>query len=214
MKKILFLAIIAMIGLQTQAQIVSSRSSMITREVIDRGGWSTIGVEYLPSTFKLDGSSSSKSFTGLAINYTNAISLSQKIPFFLEWGIGGQYSFCNYDEKSHEYSIKVVSVKAPVNFIYDIALPNTNIHLDPFVGVKFRVNVWGEIKEEYRGKSETYNIFGDKGTGKRFQAGLQLGLKARFNNKFFIGAGYGFDFNEVWEKCKIQEVKLMAGFVF
>ena len=46
MKKVIVLALMAVMGLQAQAQIVSSRSSMVTREVIDRGGWSTFGVEH------------------------------------------------------------------------------------------------------------------------------------------------------------------------
>jgi hypothetical protein len=214
MKKLIVMAVLAAMGLQAQAQIVSSRSSMVTREVIDRGGWSTFGIEYLPSTFSPDGGSS-ESFTGLALNYTSAISLTQSIPLFLEWGIGGQWSFWSDESGKYEQKINFISAKIPLNLIYDYAIPNSTIHLDPFVGVKFRGNIWGQLKEEYKGESETYNLFdSDEGDWNRFQVGMQLGLKVRFDRSFFLGVGYGFDFSEIAKKTKINEFKIMAGLVF
>ena len=214
MKKLIVMAVLAAMGLQAQAQIVSSRSSMVTREVIDRGGWSTFGVEYLPSTFSYDGDHDSETYNAFALNYTQAISIASSIPLFIEWGIGAQYSFWDNDHKSYDYSWHFVSAKIPINVIYDISFPNSTIHLDPFVGVKFRGNIWGQIKEDYSGKSETYDLF-DKNEGNcnRFQVGLQAGMKVRLN-KFFLGIGYGIDFSEFCEKTKINELKLMAGFVF
>ena len=225
MKKLIVLAVMAVMGLQAQAQIVSSRSSMVTREVIDRGGWSTFGIEYLPSTF--DGDDDSMSFTGLALNYTRAISITESMPFFFEWGLGLQYSFKSENEKGNYYGEKFnakekmsfISAKVPLNLIYDIAVPNSNIHFDPFVGVKLRGNLWGEIKEEvkYNGEkeSESLNLFdSDEGDCKRFQVGLQAGFKVRFNNQFFLGLGYGVDFMEFADDTKINEVKIMGGLVF
>ena len=213
MKKLIVMAVLAAMGLQAQAQIVSSRSSMVTREVIDRGGWSTFGVEYLPSQFSYDGDDT-ESFNGLALNYTNAISISQNMPFFIEWGIGGQYSFKSQDKHGVDYKMSMISAKIPVNLIYDIAMPNSSVHFDPFVGVKFRGNIWGQEKVESSGYSEKYDMFdSDEGDCKRFQVGLQAGVKVRFDG-FFVGVGYGIDFNEFAEDTKINEWKIMAGIVF
>ena len=215
MKKLIIMAVMAAMGLQAQAQIVSSRSSMVTREVIDRGGWSTFGVEYLPSTFSYDGDHDSDTYNALALNYTQAISITQSMPMFIEWGIGAQYSFWSKDNKSYDVNWNFISAKVPINLIYDISFPNSTIHLDPFVGVKFRFNIWGEIKEEHNGKSETINLFDkDEGDCNRFQVGLQAGMKVRFDRKFYLGIGYGIDFSEFSKKTKINELKLMAGLVF
>lgn len=215
MKKLIVMAVLAAMGLQAQAQIVSSRSSMVTREVIDRGGWSTFGVEYLPSTFSYDGGGDSESFTGLALNYTNAISITQSMPFFIEWGIGAQWSFRSDSKNGYDYKMNFISAKVPVNLIYDIEMPNSTIHIDPFVGVKFRANIWGQTKEEGRGYEEKFNMFdSDEGDCKRFQVGLQAGVKVRFDRSFFLGVGYGIDFNEFAKKTKINELKVMAGIVF
>lgn len=212
MKKIIVLAMIAACGLQSQAQIVSSRSSMTTRQVIEEPrnyrGWSTLGIEYLPSTWKPD-NGSSESFSGLALNWTTAYSLSQSIPLFLEWGIGAQWSF--YSEG--DIKINCISAKIPLNLIYDFQIPNTTIALDPYFGLRCRGNIWGEEKWEYKGRSESIDIF-DDGNCKRFQVGWQIGIKARFNNSFYVGAGYGTDFNEWADDVKINEASLSLGLVF
>lgn len=210
MKKFIIMAAMALLGLNAQAQIVSSRSATTTRMVIEETktytGWSTLGVEYLPSNISADGHS--ESFSGFAFNYTNAISLTQSIPLFLEWGVGAQYSTYSLDDTD----IRWASIKAPVNLIYDFQIPNTRINIDPYLGVKFRGNVWGEIKEEHRGNKESYDLF-DEGKCKRFQAGMQIGVKARFNDAFFVGVGYGFDFNDFGESAKINELNLSLGLV-
>ena len=211
MKKMILLAAMAVLGLQAQAQIVSSRSSMTTRQVINEPktntGWSTFGLEYLPSNFSSDGHS--ESFSGFAVNYTNAISVTQSAPVFLEWGLGAQYSRWSEGDETIHYA----SVKVPLNVIYDFAIPSTNINLDPYVGLKFRVNAWGELKDDYY--DESWNLFDkDEGDWNRFQIGMQFGVKARFNNKFFLGVGYGFDFSEICDDTKVNEVSLSLGLVF
>ncbi len=212
MKKLILLAVLAAMGLQVQAQIVSSRSAMTTREVYGSDevttykGWSTLGVEYLPSTWS--GDNDSESFTGLALNYTRAISLTQSAPIFLEVGLGGQYSFKSEDDQK----FKIVSAKVPINFIYSYAIPGSDITLDPYVGMNFRVNIWGEYKDYYGKTSDLFDS--NEGDWNRFQVGIHFGLKARFNNKFFIGAGYGLDFSEIAKKIKVNEGSISLGLVF
>ncbi len=111
MKKFLMLAFMAVIMVQANAQIVSSRSSMVTRHVTNEpksnDGWKTLGVEYLPGSFSYDGVS--ESFTGWAINYTRANSVTQSAPLFLEYGLGVQYSYKSEDDGTINY----VSLKVP-----------------------------------------------------------------------------------------------------
>lgn len=211
MRKMILMATMALLGLNAQAQIVSSRSSMTTRQVIDEPktykGWNTFGIEYLPSNFSADGHS--ESFSGFAFNYSKAISLTQTAPLYLEWGLGAQYSSWSEDDEK----IHFASVKVPLNLVYDFEIPNTSINLDPYVGVRFRGNVWGELKDDYY--DESYDLFdSDEGDCKRFQLGMQFGVKARFNNSFFIGVGYGFDFNEFSDDVKINELSISLGLAF
>lgn len=215
MKKVIIAALLALFSIQLQAQIVSSRSSMITRETYDapRNGWSTFGVEYLPSSFNHDGISSS--FTGLAVNFTSAIGISSSTPLYIEGGLGGQYSFKTIDDTN----LKFASIKLPLNLIYDFLIPNTQINIDPYAGLRLRFNVWGRAKED---RGDSYDIFSDEVGANRVQVGWSIGVKARFNNSFFVGIGYGADFNsfidvEDWDetmKVKIHETSISVGLVF
>lgn len=211
MKKVIMLAAMAVLSIQAQAQIVSSRSSMTTRQVIEEPktnkGWSTFGFEYNPSSFDPK-HGDSESFTSLALTYTNAIPLTQSFPLYLEWGIGGQYSFYSEDD----FKIKYVSLKVPVNLIYDFEIPNTSISIDPFLGLKLRGNIWGQAKED---GDDSIDLFdSDEGDWKRFQIGWNIGVKAKFNNKFFVGLSYGSDFSEMAEDMKINETSISLGIVF
>ena len=209
------LAVMATIMVQANAQIVSSRSSMVTRHVVTQkpqkktkkpkshNGWKTLGIEYISGNVSHAVDYDKNTIMSGAINYTQAISITQSIPLFLELGLGGQFSYYNTD-------IKYVSVKLPVNLIYDIQIPNTKISLDPYAGLNLRGNVWGEsmFSEGVR----TY--IGGYDTWTRFQIAAQAGVKVRFNNKFFIGIGYGLDFNEIVENTKVNELSISAGIVF
>ena len=125
-----------------------------------------------------------------------------------------------YSTYETEENWKMASLKVPVNVIYSYQVPNTNISVDPYLGLRFRFNVYGEVEEKADGDSESYNLFDkdDMGssddTWNRFQLGWQIGVKARFNNSFYVGVAYGSDFGEVCEKVKVSETQLSLGFVF
>lgn len=164
-------------------------------------------MEYLPSNFKYDGHS--ESFSGFAVNYTQAISITQSAPLFIEWGLGAQWS----TKSENDIKMNFVSMKVPLNLVYDFQIPGTNINLDPYVGINLRGNVWGEVKND--NYDTKYDLFdSDEGDCNRFQFGGHLGVKARFNNSFFVGVGYGFDFNEFDEDTKINELSLSLGLAF
>ena len=217
MKKIVLLAIMAVMSLTSQAQIVSSRSSMVTREEAPKNGWSTFGFEYLPSTWKYshDGYSTSDSYSAAAVVWTKATALSNSAPVFLEYGLGGQYSWKSKDD----ILTKMVSAKIPLNLIYSYQIPNTEISIDPYIGLNFRFNIWGEIKQDWDG-GQTANVFdkddmGDSdNTWNRFQLGWHIGAKAKFSNSFFVGVAYGTDFSEITKYTHIEETTLTLGFVF
>lgn len=231
MKKLFVLAVMAMFTVASQAQIVSSRSTGITKVEQPKNGWSTFGIEYLPSSLNPD-KGDSQSFTGIGLTWTKATSIMQDQPLFLEAGIGLQYSFYSESENEEYYNgfgystyeteenWKMASLKVPVNVIYSYQVPSTNISVDPYLGLRFRFNVYGEVEEKADGDSESYNLFDkdDMGssddTWNRFQLGWQIGVKARFNNSFYVGVAYGSDFGEVCEKVKVSETQLSLGFVF
>ncbi len=210
MKKFFILSLLVAMSMSMNAQITSSQSSITHRTVIQEPqqpknytGWNSLYVEYLPSKLGND------SFNGAALNYSHAFSLTQKIPLYLETGLGGQYSFY----KKFGTKTQFVSAKVPVNVIYEYEIPGTSLSIDPFVGVRLRVNIWGDTKfEDY----ESYDLFSDEGGRcERVQVGWHVGLKFRVNKVFFIGGAFGTDFmNFTHDDDKIKEFAVSLGVTF
>lgn len=133
----------------------SSSSSSVTPD-----GWSTLWLQWNPSTLKIDDDDvDNQSFTGFSVGYSRAFGVSKSIPIFVEPGIGLQYSFHSEDlldeVESDDYvdefkqKYNVFSIKVPVNFIYDWQIPNSTVSLMPFVGLNFRYNLSGKRKYDW-----------------------------------------------------------------
>ncbi len=146
--------------------------------------WNTFYVEWNPGRiYGTAGEALSCSFNGFSLGYSRALSISNVLPFFVEEGIGLQYSYYSYNRWHHS---DWLSAKVPVGLLYAWQMPNNSITLIPHAGINLRFNIVGC---EY----------------KRFQTGWQIGLKARFNRHFILGVSYGSDFTELAkeiETCK------------
>lgn len=222
MRKFISLAIMAFLSFSVQAQIVSSRSSMATRQILNEPGWSILGLEYLPSTtIQAINSGTWKEGHAFAISYTQAVAMTKSMPLFLEWGLGAQYS--SYGNERVGNALDFLSVKAPLNIVLDIHISDTKIHLDPYVGLCVRGNAWGRtfyITKDYSSNNEEkfsdpISFFDNTGY-KLFQIGGHFGVKARFESGFFVGVEHGSDFNTFINDDKkiISGVSVSGGLVF
>lgn len=235
MKSFKYFAVAALLAISSgaYAQFMNTTTSTSSSNV-NTDGWSTVWVEYNPIKAKMDISGvDDKSLTGFSAGYSQAFSISQGTPIFLEAGIGLQYAnysdsesiyVSGYGKKSVDQDITIWSAKAPVNLLYSFVIPNSSISLAPFAGVTLRYNVSGTLKYEVDDYSKKYDLF-DKGEmedasfldGKawnRFQIGWQIGLKARFGQNFMAGVSYGSDFSEIAYKSTIQTTSLTIGYTF
>lgn len=61
---------------------------------------------------------------------------------------------------------------------------------------------------------ELNEYIGDLEKWKRFQIGWELGVQAKFNNKFLLGVSYGQDFSEISKKVKIHTTSITLGYCF
>ena len=123
-----------------------------------------------------------------------------------------------------EEKFSMVSMKVPVNLIYEIAIPNSDVSIDPFVGLSLRGNVFGKLKYKYAGYDGETDIdifdkkdmdkYLDSDPAKRFQNGWQAGARVKFAGKFFISASYGNDFSEIFEDVKIHTTTVSLGVCF
>ena len=235
MKKIKFFATVALLAasLSASAQFTNGGSRTTSPSSSSNDGWSSVWVEWNPSTFKYDvKNADNQSFTGLSVGYSQAFSILPTNPLFLEAGLGLQYSFCKldtgeyyyYEDDDEEVKFSMFSVKVPVNLIYKFDLPNSTVSLMPHAGVNLRYNLSAKMKYDYDdgyySDSEDIDLFdkkdmgSDKATWNRFQLGWQIGLKARFGENFLVGVSYGSDFSEIAKKTKIGTTTISLGYAF
>lgn len=224
MKSFKLIVMAAMLAVSTSAFAqFTNKSSSTAASAGSLDGWSSVWMEYNPSTFDYD--DGDDSFTGLSLGYSKAFNIVPGKPFFLEAGLGLQYSF--YSEEIEDYGdyeakFSMFSAKIPVNFIYKFDIPNSSVSLLPYVGLNLRYNFSAKEKdEEIDGKWEKeYDFFdkkdmdGEEYTWNRFQIGWNLGVKARFGQNFQVGLGYGEDFSEIAKKVKIHTTTISVGYTF
>lgn len=222
-------------------------------------GWSTINLQWNPSTYVPD-KGESENFTGLSMVYNKAFAVSQSIPLYFEVGLGAQYSFYSKDITEDvakelgvtttalstllrpEEKIKMLSAKVPISLAYAFPIPETSLTLIPYVGLDIRFNIMGkanvkynltstginqlkqngytqqQINDAFRDKDldlfDKKDMGSDAATWNRFQVGWHIGLNARINDQFLIGASYGTDFSEIAQKVKIHTTSLIVGYCF
>ena len=157
MKKLYyFVALMLIINISSFAQSPNANSD----------GWSTVNVQWNPSTYVPD-KGDSENFTGLSLGYNEAFSISQSIPLYIEVGLGVQYSFYSKDITEDvakelgvttialatlfrpEEKINMLSTKVPFSLAYAFHIPETSLDLIPYVGLDFRYNIMGKANVKY-----------------------------------------------------------------
>lgn len=205
--KLLVAAVMLAVGTSASAQFTNT-SNGGSSTVANTDGWSTFYVQYNPISLDIDGEE--EDFTGFTIGMNKAFSISNSSPLFLETGVGLQYA--TYDE--NDLKINLFSAKVPLNFIYNWQLPNSSISIAPYAGAMLRFNISGkaEYDDEDLDLFDEDEMYGDE--WKRFQIGWQIGVNARFNDKFLVGVSYGGDFSEIAEETKVKTTSITLGYCF
>lgn len=233
MKKLTMYVIATLLAVSTTAVAQTENSIM-------DNGWQSMSVQWNPSSFSPE-KGDSQSFTGLSLQYSKAFSVSRTTPFYIEVGVGLQYSFYSEDvyddyydyddywvkakagyydyddDYSAEQNFSMFSLKVPVSIVYKWDIPNSKVSLLPYAGLTVRYNISGNIKYEYGDNSNDLNVFKKSDMGKawnRLQLGWQLGVNARFSNTFYAGLAYGEDFSEISTKTKINTTTITLGWCF
>lgn len=195
------------------------------------GCFQTIGVSYHPMSLVISAADEKQSGTldGIGLSWTNANALSSVVPLYIQYGVSGQYSFTNEQQKIDSWSsstkIHFLSFKAPVELTYRLLIPGSRFYVAPYAGVDAVVYALGRITSSFHGdsniESSTIDVFtqtsvyGDKFN--RFNLDWHAGIKLFFN-RFLIGASYEgpviglYRKNEV--KINTSQVNLCIGFVF
>lgn len=160
---------------------------------------------------------------GMTIGYSHTSSV---FPIWLEYGGALQYGWYSdsgiYPDTKWSVKVKLsmLTFTAPISVLYNYKLPNSNLGLEPKVGLYFRYNIYGKIDAE-ESANVTYdypniNIFDEDINGKRLQLGLLAGFNITYKN-YFIGISYCRDLSKIYDgyaDVKLNQTSVTAGFRF
>ena len=195
MKKFFFLLAAMAMTFGAKAQIVESSAKTIKVEAAKpKSGYNRIMFNYSPifGSSVYDGKSANESSTmnGGSISYTRGISVSKKLPMFIETGLGWQF---NTDK-----SLDLMRLNIPVAFTYRFGFgQNKQIKISPFTGLNFGINVMTSLSDSYYGSKSERKAAEDN--YKSFQMGWLIGANFTFK-RFNIQIAYTFDFMPLYKQ--------------
>ena len=193
--------------------------------------FNTVDLTYSPVTMKatMGGNSSTSDLNGISLNWSQARLMTDQLPIYLQYGAGAQFSWytdsISYDDSNVKTTTTFLTVKVPVNVLYNFAIPNTNLSVMPYLGLNAQVHVLGQsnTSREYEGETQTYktNLFSKddmvEDPYNRFVLGWQIGAMVSFD-KYFVGIGYNGPVTNLYEydDAKIQnsQVIISLGIMF
>jgi len=207
MKKINFFlaAALMMVGTSANAQFVQGSNSSSSNRY--NAGWNEFTFDLGYGKLYADEGDGDADLGTVAFNYARGIHLTRSNGLTLRPGAGLLVGYADiYDGATF------VSLTPKVDFGYHFTFPSSSVSLFPYVGITTRINLWGQIQDDY--DDETYDMFDeDEGGGKRFQAGLRIGFDAHFN-RFVLGMTYENDLTEFGDNVKLWQLNLKLGWCF
>lgn len=197
MKKFFVLGMMAFISMFASAQIVSSNSTRITKEKTPSANYSRLYLGYANMMPAGDTDSDDEALQGLKFGYLKGISLTNKVPLFLQ--VGGEIQYGTYSDSETVYGydcttrLNELGIAIPVSLTYKYTFTN-GFYLEPYAGIRFRVNLLANMSESFDGDKETLSFFDKDKMGdtafKRFQFGGQIGLNFGYKA---LNVNVGFD---------------------
>ncbi len=234
MKKLILVAVMALMGLPSFAQFSTGSKSSAAA---DNSDYSRVSVSWNLTTVspnkEYDGDD--VSLNGVGIDYLHGFSISKKLPLFFETGVKLNFG-TGKNEYDDDYTqkYKFFTASIPLNIAYRLSI-NDDVAITPYLGLNLKVHAMGKYKNEFEGEDdfpyyyddddedEWYNLFdkddmdGKDNTFNRFQLGWHIGAGVQYK-KFYLGISYGTDFTPLhkYKKEKINTSDFVAsiGFCF
>lgn len=160
-------------------------------------------LSYLKSSH--DSDSHKENFNEVTLGYNYATPLFS-IPLYLEFGGAVQWAFKSEDEAK----TNILALKAPVNLLFSINISD-DFKILPYGGFYGRANLLAKTKPN---ESKSINWFkSDYFNAKRFQVGVNGGVKFMIGETVVIGAGYYRDLTDIADDIYFEGWDFTIGMV-
>ncbi len=179
MKKLLIIAAsVALFGVTASAQVINSVEL----------GYSPVTLNSNATIIGLN-SSESENLNAISASWSQARAILDSTPLYVQYGAGVQYAWNVEETDLVKTSKDFLTIKVPVNVLFDLAIPSTPVHLMPFAGVNVQGYLLGQ-QSMTGGKTTTkVDLFEEYEDMNRVVLGWQAGAKVAFQN-FFVGVSY------------------------
>lgn len=233
--------------LSTLMTLLMLAITMQAQEV--KKGYETVEVAYSPTFMLEDGKTYYMHGINAEVHYN--IPLSKQTPVNLQAGLGFKYNnyrkstnmdwnyfvahtpnYQQYPEKPNlnlgkvEDKIDLIAFYIPVNVTYDIKLPNSNVVITPYAGLRFSFNFTTSMSSSNKltaysqrkgypiPEYQRLNIMtAEADAWKLFNIGWQAGVNARLTRRFYTGIGYTMDFMNISTNTRIISAAVKCGVV-
>ena len=231
MKKSIFFAAVAafmLMSVSASAQFVQSKGgSKAAASATVEDVFNTFDVTYSPVTAKVSykNESQTEDMNGVSLNWSQARVLTNQLPIYIQYGAGLQYTWMTDGEGDYKTMDHFLTVKVPVNILYNFVIPNTAVSIMPYVGLNAQVHALGQSKitYDYDGEKEvvTSSYFSKDDMGEdvwnRFVLGWQIGGMVAFN-RYFVGVGYNGPVTNLYKEGEVKvnhsQVNISLGIKF
>lgn len=232
MKKSIFFAAVAafmLMSVSASAQFVQSKGgSRGAASATVEDVFNTFDVTYSPVTEKVSYKNDSRTedMNGVSLNWSQARVLTNQLPVYIQYGAGLQYTWKTESKDDYKSIAHYLTVKVPVNVLYNFVIPNTAVSIMPYVGLNAQVHALGQSKTTYDigdGEKEVskYSYFSKEDMYdepySRFVLGWQIGGMVAFN-RYFVGVGYNGPITNLYKegdgKINHSQVNISLGIKF
>ncbi len=146
-----------------------------------------IRVGYSPYTLKDD---SSINTSGMMAGFSMSSYVSSSVPVYADYGVDIHYAWKDYSVSDEKLKLNFVTAVIPVNIGYQLDIKDSPLSFRPYAGLAAGLNILANAK--YDGESASF--FDTYGEGddhwKRFQLGVQVGIKVVIKDMLTIGYEY------------------------
>lgn len=206
MKKLLTLAIVALMSLGASAQLISS--NMLTKQKGEKTGYNRLTFSYNSITYGLE---DADAWSGVSLDWTKGISVSSSLPLYIETGVGVTYGWYSDKAEGVEVTGNYLGAKVPVNVTYKIDCGDSGIKIAPFAGIYFRGNFVCSETYTYNGREKDWDAF-DDADASRFNVGMNFGAGMEYK-KLYLGLSYSKDFNKFFDYEEAGSIGVFAATV-
>lgn len=162
-----------------------------------------VRVGYSPYTIK---DNSSINASGLMAGFSMGNRVSSSVPVYADYGVDIHYAWREVEKVKNNFLSAVI----PVNIAYKFDVNDSPLSFYPYAGFAAGLNILANVKDQ----GETANLFDSDGGDdhwKRFQLGVQVGIKIIINDRFTVGYEYRPFITEAAESLKTSYNSFFIG---